>query len=59
MIIKNAIKNQSYKIYFNINLKKYLNNLIKKYYKVAIITDENVYKTYKEKINIKGNFNTL
>ena len=39
MIIKNAIKNQSYKIYFNINLKKYLNNLIKKYYKVSIITD--------------------
>lgn len=54
MIIKNAIKNQSYKIYFNINLKKYLNNLIKKYYKVAIITDENVYKIYKKKINIKG-----
>ena len=54
MIIKNAIKNQSYKINFNMDLKKYLNNLIKKYYKVAIITDENVYKIYKKKINIKG-----
>ena len=26
MIIKNAIKNQSYKINFNMDLKKYLNN---------------------------------
>ena len=52
MIIKNTKSDQSYKIYFNMNLKKYLNDLTKKYYKVALITDENVYKIYKEKIYI-------
>ncbi len=54
MIIKNTANDQSYKIYFNMNLKKYLNDLTKKYYKVALITDENVYKIYKEKINVRG-----
>ena len=54
MIIKNTKSDQSYKIYFNMNLKKYLNDLTKKYYKVALITDENVYKIYKEKINVRG-----
>tara|TARA_B100000945_G_C20357444_1_gene585362 strand:+ start:57 stop:1148 length:1092 start_codon:yes stop_codon:yes gene_type:complete len=54
MIIKNTIRDQSYKIYFNVNLKKYLNNLIKRYYKVALITDKNIYKIYKEQISIKG-----
>ena len=53
MKIKNHIHKEEYKIEFDKDLKGYLSNLNQQYYKVSVITDENIYKIYKNILNKK------
>lgn len=53
MKIKNHIHKEEYKIEFDKDLKKYLSNLNQQYYKISVITDENIYKIYKNILNKK------
>ena len=53
MKIKNHIHKEEYKIEFDKDLKGYLSNLNQQYYKISVITDENIYKIYKNILNKK------
>ena len=53
MKIKNHIHKEEYKIEFDKDLRKYLSNLNQQYYKISVITDENIYKIYKNILNKK------
>ena len=54
MIVNTTIKNQKYRISFDVNLKKFIKRNLNNYYKVAILTDNNLYKIYKDILKIKG-----
>ena len=51
MKIRNHIYKEEYKIEFDKNLRKYLSSLNKQYYKISVITDENIYRIYKNILN--------
>ena len=53
MKIKNHIHKEEYTIEFDKDLKKYLSKLNQQYYKISVITDENIYKIYKNILNKK------
>lgn len=51
MKIRNHIYKEEYKIEFDKDLGKYLSSINKKYYKISVITDENIYRIYKNILN--------
>ena len=51
MKIRSHIYKEEYKIEFDKDLGKYLSSLNKQYYKISVITDENIYRIYKNILN--------